>query len=101
MKKITAIFLALILVLCLAAPALAVTPALGVPDMPELPDLSDDIHVTIPDEVLDKWFEEHPIEIVRPTEPPAPHEPMEKPQESPVRPGWMDWLLGWCRWLRG
>lgn len=90
MKKIICITLSLLLILSMVAPVCAVTPDLDTPSI-SIPDISDDVHIEIPDEVFDDWFEEHPIEIPDPTEPP------EEPE--PDRP-WCDWLHAWLRWWR-
>lgn len=85
MKKIITIFLALALVLCLAIPAHAVTPELDVPDMPEIPDISDKIDFGIDfGAIVRRWLEEHPIpsmkpiEIIHPTEHPDTNEQQEE-----------------------
>lgn len=93
MKKILAILLALILVLCLAAPALAVTPALPVPDIPEVPDIGDDITIEIPDDFWDDWFEANPGPPLVPTE------PVEEPPVL-IGSGWIGWLRDLFRWGR-
>lgn len=85
MKKILTILLAVLLIVALAAPAHAVTPDLGVPDMPEIPDISDDIQIEIPDAVFDDWFREHPV----------------APLPVQLKDGWMDWLRVWRRWAPG
>ena len=97
MKKNIAILLALLLILSMAVPAAAVTPPQDTPASPTVPDISDGIHVEIPDEVFDDWFDEHPIVIeptVEPTE--APTEPVE--EDEPTRTDWRDWLSGWRQW---
>ena len=93
MKKNIAILLALLLILSMAVPAAAVTPPLDTPASPTVPDISDGIHVEIPDEVFDDWFDEHPI-VIEPTE--APTEPAE--EDEPTRTDWRDWLSGWRQW---
>lgn len=70
MKKVFAILLALMLVAPMAVPAYAVTPALKVPNLPEIPDITDSVweNVTIhlPDNLWDDWFAKHPIIIKLP-----------------------------------
>lgn len=98
MKKFFAIMMALALVLCLAFPARAVTPELGVPDMPEIPDISDDIDFGIDfGSIIGGWFEENPVPPLVPTEPAEPTEPVEA-TPAPVGGGWFDWLRGWPWW---
>lgn len=65
MKKILAILLAVLLIMAMAVPAYAVTPKYEFPDLPEIPDISDDIkiEIDIPDSFWDKWFQEHPIKL--------------------------------------
>lgn len=98
MKKIITIFLALALVLCLAIPAHAVTPELDVPDVPSVPDISDDIDFGIDfGSILDGWFAENPAPPLTPTEPAEPTEPVEEPT-APVFDDWFGWLRGWNWW---
>ena len=106
MKKFIAIMMALALVLCLAIPAHAVTPDLDVPDMPEIPDISDEIDFGGIDfgGIIDDWFAENPIPpltptdpVEVPTEPAEPTEPVEEPS-APIGGGWGDWLRGWPWW---
>lgn len=66
MKKTISILLALVLLVSMLlifvfpVPASACTPPLRVPDMPEIPDISDNVQVdTKP--AVDAWFEAHPI----------------------------------------
>lgn len=95
MKKIITISLALALVLCLATPAYAVTPKLDVPDMPEVPDISDDIDFGIDfGGIVGDWLEKNPTPPLTPTEPAEPTEPVEEPS-APIGGGWFDWLRGW------
>lgn len=103
MKKIIAIALALVLVLCLAIPVHAVTPELDVPDMPEIPDIGDNIDFGGIDfgSIIGGWLEENPIPplvptepVEVPTEPAEPTEPVEEPS-APIGGGWFDWLRGW------
>lgn len=96
MRKIFVILLAVLLILAMAIPSMAVTPPLDTPAIPRVPDISDDIHVEIPDEVFDDWFAEHPI-VIEPTE--APTEPAE--EDEPTRTDWSDWLSGWRPWWKG
>ena len=65
MKKILAIALAVLLIAAMAVPAYAVTPKYEFPDLPEIPDISDDVkfEIDIPDSFWDKWFQEHPIKL--------------------------------------
>lgn len=105
MKKLLAFTLILSLVLMLVAsmavPAFAVTPPLQAPDMPEIPDISDDVKVDIPDDYWEEYFEENPIvtpeqieQAEKPTEPPT-----EPPAEEPQDPGWCELIVMWCRWF--
>lgn len=100
MKKYFAISLALILALCLATPALAVTPDLDIPDMPAIPDISDDIDFGGIDfgGIVDDWLEENPVP---PTEPAEPTEPVED-TDAPIGGcwfDWIDWILDWLWWM--
>ena len=69
MKKIITFAVALAAVISMAVPAFAVTPALKVPDMPEISNIKIDINVGSDEEddvvwtksFWDRWFAEHPI----------------------------------------
>lgn len=70
MKKIIALTLALILILSLAAPVSAVTPALRPPDLPDVPDITGSVHVELPDGYWSDYFQDNPINL-RPISCPA------------------------------
>ena len=72
MKKILVIAVSMVvLTVAMAVPACAVTPALKIPDMPEISNIKIDINVGSDkeDDVVgtksfwDRWFAEHPIVI--------------------------------------
>ena len=63
MKKILALILAVLLIMAMAVPAYAVTPKYEFPDLPEIPDISDNIEIELPDNFWSGWFKEHPIKI--------------------------------------
>lgn len=63
MRKIITILFALMLVVSMSVPAFAVTPRLNIPNMPEIPDISDDVKFELPDNFWDNWFKNHPIII--------------------------------------
>lgn len=88
MKKIFAILLTVMLVASMTVTAYAVTPPLGVPDMPEIPDISDNIEIELPDGVFDDYIPDI-----------APEEPIEP--EEPVYPDWCDWVKGWFEFWKG
>ena len=103
MKKYFAISLALILALCLATPALAVTPDLDIPDMPAIPDISDDIDFGGIDfgGIIGDWFGANPVPPLVPTEPAEPTEPVED-TDAPIGGcwfDWIDWILDWLWWM--
>lgn len=72
MKKIPALILAVLLIASMAVPAYAVTPKYEFPDLPEIPDISDDvaenIRIKIPADFWDRWFADHPIIFKLPSE---------------------------------
>lgn len=78
MKKIIAIVMVLMLIFAMVVPAAAVTPPLDTPSI-TVPDISDDVHIDIPDSFWEKWFKDHPIVIPDTTVPsetaPIPTEP--------------------------
>ena len=65
MKKIIAILLALVLVMSMAAPVAAATPALQIPDIPQI--FKIEIKVNLDEQVYEnavqKWLSEHPIKL--------------------------------------
>ena len=61
MKKIIAFLFALMLVVSMAVPTYALTPAFKIPDIPDFSDIEFDIKFEIPDSVWNGWFEKHPI----------------------------------------
>lgn len=61
MKKILCTLLALLLIIGMAIPAYAVTPSFKIPDMPEIPDISDNIRFELPAGFWTRWFDEHPL----------------------------------------
>ena len=79
MKKIIAIAMVLMLIFAMVVPAAAVTPPLDTPSI-TIPDISDDVHIDIPDSFWDKWFKDHPIVLPDATVPsetePVPTEPI-------------------------
>lgn len=88
MKKIIALLLALLLILSMAAPVAAVTPTLHPPDLPEVPDISGSVHVELPEDYWDAYFEEHPITV-------KPTEGLTHIDLQPIsRPSWWEWLIG-------
>lgn len=88
MKKIFAIILAVMLIASMTVSTYAVTPPLNVPDLPEIPDISDNIEIELPDGVFDDYIPD----IV-------PEEPIEP--EEPVYPDWCDWAKGWFEFWKG
>ena len=62
-KKIITLFMALVLIACMSVPAFAVTPALKIPDMPEISKIQLDVKVELPDSYWDNYFKEHPIKL--------------------------------------
>lgn len=94
MKKILCMLIALLMVISMAVPAFAVTPDLDVPDMPEIPDISDDIDFGIDfGNIIGDWLGANPVPPLVPTE------PIEEPP-APVGGGWFDWLRGWPWWVQ-
>lgn len=63
MKKIIILVITVVLVLSMAVTAYAVTPTMKIPNMPVIPDITDDVEVEISECFWDKWFREHPIKI--------------------------------------
>ena len=61
MKKLITIILALMLVCSMVVPAHAATPRFEIPNVPEIPDISDNIKFEFPDGFWNSWFNNHPI----------------------------------------
>lgn len=70
MKKIIALILSVLLILSMAIPAAAVTPTLRPPDLPEVPDISGSVHVELPEDYWDAYFQDNPI-IIKPISRPS------------------------------
>lgn len=87
MKKLICILFVLMLIVSMTVSAYAVTPPLGVPDLPEIPDISDNIEIELPDGVFDDYIPDI-----------APEEPTEP--EEPVYPDWCDWVKGCFEWWK-
>lgn len=87
MKKISPILLAVLLICTMAFPAAAVTPPLQVPDMPEIPDISDDVEIELPDSAFEGYLPELDIEVTEPTEPTEPPDQ----EEVCIWHGWYQW----------
>lgn len=85
MKKIIAIVLAMLLIVSMAIPAVAVTPPLQIPDMPEIPDISDDVDIDLPEGAFDDYIPDIAVDV-------------ELPEEQKPAAVWPEWLLIWYRW---
>lgn len=86
MKKIFTLALVLVLIASMTVTTHAATPKLDI-DLPEIPDISDDVSLELPAGFWDQYFKDHPIEIPEP--------------EAEIRqtgPGWHEWLNNWYRW---
>lgn len=86
MKKLITFALTLALVCSMTVPASAVTPDSDTPSI-SIPDISDDVHVELPDGTFDDYIPDVEIE---PTESPA--------EENPDVSTWHDWICGWFKW---
>ena len=95
MRQIFAILLIVMLIASMTVSTYAVTPPLNVPDLPEIPDISDNIEIELPDGVFDDYIPDLTPEA--PTEPPAEDPPVEEPEY----PDWCDWVKGWFEWWKG
>lgn len=62
MKKILIFVVAIMLVASMAIPAHAVTPAMNVPDMPEIPEIKN-VEVKVSENFWDNWFAQHPLKF--------------------------------------
>jgi hypothetical protein len=63
MKKIIAVIFAVAIAVSLAVPAFALTPKIEIPNVPEIPDISDNVTIKLPDSFWSGWFKDHPIKI--------------------------------------
>ncbi len=64
MKKIIMYLLALVLVIAMAAPAWAVTPAFKAPKLPKIPEVKTNVQVKVTEGFWARWFREHPVVIL-------------------------------------
>ena len=94
MKKIICLILVLLLILSVAMPVFAVTPDLQTSSI-SIPDISDDVHVELPDSAFEGYIPDIDIEL-----PEATEEPTEPPAEEQPDHPWCDWLHKWLRWWR-
>lgn len=62
MRKIFAVFLAVMMVVGMTIQANAVTPSLG-PKLPKIPDTSDTAKVELPDSFWENWLRKYHIRI--------------------------------------
>lgn len=63
MKKLLILPLALMLTAAMAIPAYAITPSLGVPDMPDVSGIKFEPRIELPDNFWNDWFRDHPLKI--------------------------------------
>ena len=64
MKKIIMYLLALVLIIAMATPAWAVTPAFKAPELPKIPEVKTNVRVTVTEGFWARWFREHPVVIL-------------------------------------
>lgn len=60
-KRLFGFVLIIALLYAVAMPVGAVTPTLNPPSLPQIPDISDDIKIDVPDSAYDSWIEDHPV----------------------------------------
>ena len=65
MKKLIVLLLIVALTVYMAIPAMAATPELKPPDLPEIPDISDGIHVELPAGFWGDYFKRHPLPAIK------------------------------------
>lgn len=63
MRKTLILIFALTLILAIPVQASAVTSSLRIPDLPEIPDLSESVEVELSDDFWDNHFKNNPIKI--------------------------------------
>lgn len=81
MKKLIAILAVLAIVMSMAVTAYAVTPSIGVPNLPEVPEIKVDVKLS--DDFWDSWFKDHPIKLPGGSEEPEVTKPVEtEPEET-------------------
>ena len=86
MKKILAILLAVLLIVSMAIPAAAVTPKLQIPDVPKIPDISDDVRLNLPDGIFDEYIPDIAAGVELPAD------------EQQAPDNWPEWLQLWYQW---
>lgn len=65
MKKLISLLLAVLLIVGMVIPVSAATPKLDIPDIPAVPDISDDIHVELPDGFWADYFKQNPLPAIK------------------------------------
>lgn len=90
MKKILALILAVLLIVAMAIPAYAVTPELGVPDVPQISDIEFDIKIELPDDVFDDYIPDIDIDVEVPEE-----------EHKPDYPAMIEALKKWFEIFKG
>lgn len=65
MKKIICILFAVMLIASMAVPAYAVTPALNIPDVPQISNIKIEVKLNekVYENAVQKWFAEHPLDF--------------------------------------
>lgn len=63
MKRMIVFMLVIALVLSISVTAFAVTPSYKFPSLPSVPDISDNIQVTVSSGFWSNWFASHPIKL--------------------------------------
>ena len=66
MRKLVVAVVVCLLLSCMCAPAFAATPALAVPDVPQIPTIKLNIKFEIPDSFWTNWFKNNPITLPTP-----------------------------------
>lgn len=65
MKKVMMFLLVLVLVIAMAVPACAVTPAMKAPNLPKIPEIQTNIQVKVTGSFWGHWFASNPVPIMK------------------------------------
>jgi heme/copper-type cytochrome/quinol oxidase subunit 2 len=64
-KKFFAFVMIVVLVIAMAVPACAVTPAMKAPNLPKIPEIQTNVRVKVTGSFWNRWFASNPVPIMK------------------------------------